>query len=83
MKSVILFVVYKIKLIIRMTLLTVLNLSGLVKISVMEIVICGTKNNCYHPPESLLLYLADHVQKCLVYDMQSVRGLILKQSSQT
>ena len=43
------------KSIIRMILLTVMNLSGVVNILVTEIVICGIINTIYHPPNSLVL----------------------------
>ena len=41
--------------IIRMILLTVMDLSGVVNISVIEIVICVIRNTIYHPPKSLVL----------------------------
>ena len=44
--------------IIRMILLTVINVYGVVKIFVMLIFICGVINTLYHSPKSLVLYLA-------------------------
>ena len=58
MKSLIIFGVDVKKSIIRMILLTVMNLYGIVNILVMEIVICVIINTLYHPPKSLVLYLA-------------------------
>ena len=43
--------------IIRMILLTVINLSVTVKIFVMVIVICGIRNNLFHPPSSVFYSL--------------------------
>ena len=40
--------------IIRMIFLTVMILSGTVKILVMSIVICGIRNTLYHPPKSFV-----------------------------
>ena len=68
--------------IIIMILLTVMNLSGIVKILVMVTVIYGTKNTPYHPPKFFVLYIAGQLQFVLEYDMLIVHGVMLKQSNQ-
>ena len=44
--------------IIRMIILELMNLSGTVNISVVVTVIYGIKNDPYHPPKFLVLWLA-------------------------
>ena len=67
----------------RIILFTVMNLYVVVKIFVMEIVICGIKYTPYHPQKSFVLYRVGYLRQFLEYNMQSVHGVMLKQSSQT
>ena len=65
-----------------MIILTVTNLSGVVKIFVMELVICGIRNTLHHPQNSFLFQLAGLLQKFLEYYLQSVHGVMLEKSNQ-
>ena len=68
--------------ILRIKFLTVMNLSGTVKISVIVKFIYGIQNTPYHPPKLLVLQLAGQLKKLLEYDLLRVHGVMLKESNQ-
>ena len=66
---------------IIMILLTVMNLSGIVNISVVVIFIYCIITIPYHPPKFYALQLAGQLKKYLVQDLHRIHGMISKQQN--